>query len=115
MKVTLHNDRCEPGDELTGAVEWSLPVAPRAVEVRLLWFTRGKGTTDASVVETLKFESPRAQDRREFRFRLPAAPYSYTGKLIEVVWAVELVALPSKESARAEFVLAPAGEPVRAN
>jgi len=101
-----------PGAELCGAAGWELSQTPKTVEVRLLWFTRGKGTGDVGVVDTVRFEQTLSMESRPFRFQLPIAPYSFSGKLISLLWAVELVVLPSKDSARTEFVLAPGGQEV---
>ncbi len=98
-----------PGEELVGAAGWELDKAPAAVEVRLIWFTRGKGTEDVGVVDTVRFDETKAAEARPFRFRLPDAPHSFSGKLISLIWAVEAVALPSKEAARFEFALGPEG------
>jgi hypothetical protein len=113
--IELRPDRTafEPGEELAGAVRWQLDTPPRAVELRLFWFTRGKGTEDAGVVETVRFDGPLPEEIRSFRFRLPAAPCSFSGKLISLIWALELVAEPSKEVARREIVVAPGGQEVR--
>lgn len=115
LKIGIRDDRTafRPGEELVGAAGWELAQAPKAIEVRLLWFTRGKGTEDAGVVETVRFEQPQATEARPFQLQLPLAPYSFSGKLISLLWAVELVVLPSKESARVEFVLAPEGQEIR--
>ncbi len=109
LRLGIRDDRRQfrPGEELTGAAGWELDKPPQAVEVRLLWFTRGKGTEDVSVVQTVRFDQPQAAEARPFRFQLPAAPYSFSGKLISLVWALELVALPSKQSTRLDFVLGP--------
>ncbi len=37
----------------------------------------------------------------------PRSPYSFSGKLISLIWALELVALPGREAARTEITLAP--------
>ena|SRR5437879_6330390 len=103
----------EPGDELNGTAVWKLDQQLRAIELRLFWFTRGKGTEDAGVVETVRFDRPMTEERRSFRFRLPEAPYSLSGKLISIVWALELVADPSKEVVRLEITVAPGGREVR--
>jgi hypothetical protein len=92
--------------ELTG--EWSLAQAPESVEARLFWFTRGKGTQDVGIVETQSVELLQMNGRQRFRFKLPEAPYSFSGRLISIVWAVELVA-NDDQTARWEFMLAPAG------
>jgi hypothetical protein len=110
---TFQNRRTfEPGDEISGEVRWELQEAPRSVELRLFWFTKGKGTEDAGVMDTLRFEHAGAQEKRAFKFRLPDSPYSFSGRLITLAWALELVVAPSKEVARLEFVMAPRGKEV---
>jgi len=102
----------EPGDEVSGNVSWNLSQAPRGIELRLFWFTRGKGTEDAAVVQTLNFERPMETETRSFRFRLPNEPYSFSGTLISLIWALELVAQPGKEVCRSEIVVAPGGKEI---
>jgi hypothetical protein len=115
LKIELSDARTgfEPGQELPGTAAWKLDKPPRAVELRLFWHTSGMGTENAGVVETVRFDHPLPEETRSFRFRLPDAPYSFTGKLISLRWALELVAEPSKEVARREITIAPGGEEVR--
>jgi hypothetical protein len=112
LQITLSDSRraFQPGDEISGAVSWNLASLKKSPELRLFWFTRGKGTEDAGIVETLRFEPPSADDSRPFRFRLPDSPHSFSGTLISLTWALELVAPPAKDVARVEFVLAPGGK-----
>lgn len=109
LRIGIHENRTafEPGDELTGAVYWELKKAPRVVEVNLFWFTSGRGIEDSAVADSVRFENPQAGETRTFSFRLPESPYSFSGELITLHWAVEAVA--GSESARAEFTLAPSG------
>jgi hypothetical protein len=101
-----------PGEELAGAVLWESPEKPTLAEVRLLWFTRGKGTEDAEVVATESFADPQPGDTRQFRFQLPDSPYSFNGKLISLTWAVELVIQPGDHFERVAFIMAPDGKEV---
>ena len=101
-----------PNERLDVAVEWQLDQAPRAVSVRLVWYTRGKGDTDVCVVNEHRFDSPQSFQRRECTFQLPEAPYSFSGKLVSLVWAVEVVVEPSDESTRLDIVVAPDGKEV---
>ena len=98
-----------PGEEIAGVATWNLDRAPRTAEARLFWYTRGKGTVDAGVVETVRFDQAGPSDRREFRFHLPEAPHSFSGQLVSLLWAVELVLLPSKQTARLELTVSPTG------
>jgi hypothetical protein len=115
LRISLRQDRTafEPGEELNGAVLWKFDEPPIAVELRLFWFTRGKGTEDADVVKTVRFDQPLPEEVRPFGFRLPAGPYSFSGKLISLVWAFELVAEPSQETARMQITVAPGGHEAR--
>ena len=114
LRISLREDRTRflPGDEIVAAAHWTLDGPPKAVEARLFWFTRGKGTQDVNVVETARFDQPLAEEARPVRFRLPEAPYSFSGKLISLVWALELVTEPSGESTRVELTVSPTGEEI---
>jgi hypothetical protein len=114
LKVQTNQNRStfEPGEELIGTAGWKLDQPPRAVELRLFWFTRGKGFEDTGLVETVRFDRPLLEETRPFRLRLPVAPYSFAGKLISLIWALELVAEPLKQVSRMEFVLGPEGREV---
>lgn len=115
LRLQLRPERTtfEPGEEIAGDVWWQLDAPPRAMELRLFWFTRGKGTEDVGVAETVRFDHPQTDESRSFRFRLPAAPYSFSGQLITLSWALELVAEPSRDVARQEITVAPGGREVR--
>jgi hypothetical protein len=102
-----------PGDTVEGTVRWQLPEPPESIELRLFWSTEGKGDQDLAVVETIPFDNPGAQDRRTFRVRLPAGPYSFSGKLITLSWALEAVAQPREEAGNLGFVVSPTGEEIR--
>jgi len=96
-----------PGETIEGAVLWELPKTPSLAEVRLLWFTRGKGTEDGETVATVNFDIPSAGDTRQFSFTAPNGPYSFSGTLIALIWAIEFVAKPGDEFERLEIVIAP--------
>ena len=109
LKICLNEESSafEPGADANGTASWSLVNAPQKVELRLFWFTRGKGTEDVGVVKTIGFDRPLAAESRSFRFQLPGSPYSFSGKLISLIWAMELVVYPSKEVVRQEIIIAP--------
>jgi len=113
LKLELLDNRSvfRPGEPIAGIAAWELPDAPGRVEVHLCWHTEGRGTEDASVVETVSFDSPAPVDARPFRFQAPAGPYSYDGRLIAIRWAVELIAAGGHDLARIEITIAPTGKP----
>ena len=102
----------EPGAEIEVYLEWDLDEPAEAVELRLVWNTSGKGTTDVAVVKTVRFDGPSQQESRRTTLTLPLSPYSFSGTLVSLIWALELVALPSGESARTEITIGPGGEEV---
>jgi hypothetical protein len=109
LEIRTRDDKTAflPGEELAGVVSWRSDSEPGQVELRLFWHTEGKGTRDVKVVETISFSVPGRQDRRDFRFQLPDSPYSFSGKLVSVIWALELVLLLSGETERLEIVMSP--------
>ncbi len=101
-----------PGDSIAGVASWQVDRAPSSAELRLFWYTQGKGTQDVGVVNTMTLNTPGLQDRRDFRLPLPPEPYSCSGKLVSIVWAIELILEPGRRAARAEFVMGPSGAEV---
>lgn len=111
-----------PGDEVTGTATWHLAEPPASVEVRLYWQTQGKGDQDVDVVarETAggdsregSFHNLGSDGALPFRFRLPEGPYSFSGKLISLLWGVELVAEPGGALGHVEIVVSPIGAEIR--
>ena len=111
LQIRMQDDRTRflPGEDVVGTVSWELDRPADRLELRLFWYTQGKGTQDVAIVETVAFENPGAQEQHAFRLKLPEGPYSFSGKLISLIWALELVAKPSKEMARQEIVVSPTG------
>lgn len=89
IEITGGDTRLRPGDKLTGVLSWDLPAAPENVEVWLCWETRGKGTQDSDIAAKASFERVARSDRRSFTLTVPAAPYSFSGKLVSLVWKLE--------------------------
>lgn len=111
VEIRLKDDRAEwfPGETLEGTVRWSLDAMPESIELRLFWYTRGKGSEDVRMAERKSLAAGSLEDEQLFSLPLPLEPYSFSGKLIALIWAVECVALPGKETARAEFTLSHLG------
>lgn len=102
-----------PGERLEGSAAWRLDEPPESVEVRLFWYTTGKGTRDVGLADRAVFEVPGADDRRDFRLTFPEGPYSFSGRLVSLAWAIELVVEPGGEARRVDLLLSPTGREVR--
>lgn len=115
IKVDYDNTQFTPGETITGNLTWMAPAGTNEVALRLFWFTQGRGTQDIKLVDERTWPvspSGGSQGNEKFAFPLPAEPYSFSGKLITLTWALEAVALPSEVSKRFEFTLSPNGKEV---
>lgn len=114
LDIQIEDDRTafEPAETIAVLLEWSLPETPESLELRAVWNTVGKGTTDIGVEQSVEIDSPNASDSRQIELTLPSAPYSFSGTLVSLVWALELVAEPSRASFRKEITIAPGASEV---
>ena len=97
----------KPGELIEGRASWHFEEEVDAIEVRLFWYTSGKGSQDVGIVRVLRTERPDTSGFREFSIRVPEAPYSFSGKLITLAWGIELVAVPSGETERLDILIGP--------
>jgi len=101
-----------PGEQVEGRIEWSLDANPDALTLSLLWYTSGKGTRDIGVLYANRIDSPGALGSDKFSFTLPPGPYSFSGKLISLIWALELTCTPGSDTVRKEIVVSPIGREI---
>ena len=80
-----------PGNPISGRLRWSFDTIPQWIELRLFWFTEGKGTQDLSDVEKQRITDCPMSGERPFSFIAPAHPPSCSGTLVSIRWALELV------------------------
>ena len=114
LSIILEQDKAAfaPRETIRGTVRWSLDAGIRHLELSLFWYTTGKGTRDVGVIETRKFDEPGAVGWKDFSFTLPDGPYSFSGKLISLLWALELTGFPGSETVRHEITLSPTGKEI---
>ena len=101
-----------PGENIQGTLRWNLPENPESVEISLFWRTEGKGTQDVGVIETKKFDNPGSLAQKEFSFKIPNQPYSFSGKLISIIWAIEACCYPTEQTIRQQITISPTGKEV---
>jgi hypothetical protein len=97
----------KPGETITVDSEWFLDEDADAIEIRLFWYTSGTGTRDVGLVQARRVEAPERIGSRSFQVRVPRGPYSFSGKLITLQWAVEAVVLPSGDTERFDLTIGP--------
>lgn len=115
--ITLTLDRPDaayvPGEPITGTVAWEIPGELDRVVLRLFWHTEGKGTQDVGVAEEVVFDLVSPREQRDFAFAGLIEPYSFSGSLVSILWAVEAIAEPVGEVARVSLTFSPTGQEVR--
>ncbi len=89
----------QPGETIEGVVTWSTQKPPRRAELRLFWHTKGKGDRDSETVQQQVFDMPQQQDSRAFVLQAPDFPPSFSGRLISLMWGLELVLEPGDSQA----------------
>ena len=67
---------------------------------------------DFAIVDTVVIDNPAEKGVEVEPIRLPSAPYSFSGKLVSLIWALELVAFPGETSTRVDITMAPDGKEV---
>lgn len=114
IQLTLTDDRTayRPGEEISGTVRWQFSEPPPRIDLNLCWSTRGKGSEDSADAATQEITNPGAQGERTFRFLAPAQPYSFSGKLISLVWSLEAITPSGNDDDEIELVIAPEGREI---
>ncbi len=98
----------QPGSSIVGEVRWhGLEPETEALDLRLFWYTQGKGTQDVGLATTRRIARPGPSGSRRFALNVPEGPYSFSGRLITLAWALELVELPDLESVREDLLIGP--------
>ena len=74
IRIEIDDDRraFAPFEEITGAIIWRIEPPPDAIEVRLGWYTSGRGTGEAGIADSVQIDRPHFDGRQSFRFVAPA-------------------------------------------
>ncbi len=118
IQTKYDNRHFVPGETIPGHVTWDAAAGEGAdgAELHLLYYTEGKGSRDARVVDTRKWEPGAASAAGEaFEFVLPAGPYSFSGRLISLSWALELVVGSAGHAERLEIIVSPTAKEIDLN
>ena len=114
LRIELDEGRTvyRPGDSVSGTATWKLDDPPDSIEVRLGWYTEGKGTTDAAIVHTLHEDRPGRTGSNPFEFELPIGPDSFSGSLITLIWTVEIAIEPVGDHESATIIVSPTDDEI---
>lgn len=109
LLIDLPDPNFKPGADVTGHVLWDLAEAPGDIRLSLGWWTEGLGTRDEAIVDSATWPAAPRIGKEEFSLRLPGAPVSVSGKLVSIVWALELVATGPDLRTVTRLVVSPTG------
>ena len=96
-----------PGDTVSGQIEWAFDRAPDSLTLRLFWYTEGRGDRDVGLAAELSLDTPGAVGSQRFDLDLPSGPYSFSGRLVSLIWALELIASPGDLTEKVEILVSP--------
>ena len=108
LEIELDHFHHQPFQNIKGRVRLTAPSTAQSLELRIFWFTRGRGDEEAEILHRIDL-SPQ-QMLSDFSWELPAAPYSFAGQLITLAWAVEVVDENEQSLDLVPFLLSPSGE-----
>ena len=102
-----------PGYTVAGKVAWHTGgEAVTKAELRLFYYTDGKGTRDVKVVHRAAMPAVGVNEGEAFSFAVPAGPFSFSGKLVSVRWALEFVLEPVDCVERLEICVSPTAQEI---
>jgi hypothetical protein len=97
----------QPGEKIRGELEWELAQEVPDITINIFWYTEGIGDQDSEVATTEVIKAPLQNDRQSFEIELPMAPYSYSGQISALKWAIEATAMKGKIKDVKEFSMTP--------
>ena len=106
--IELDSATVKPFGSLSGTVRWGSGARPPSLELRVFWMTRGRGTEEVETVVSAAVPLT-ADGSAAFTIDVPGLPWSFSGQLVSVAWAIELVDDQGEGCALADFVLSPDG------
>ena len=112
ITLDIHKTVFEPQDEVVGRVTWSLHRSPKVVTVTAGWYTQGRGSEDEQIEIEQKWRTDENRGVQGFVLPLSKSPYSYSGKLIEIIWYVSAKTKKGGLHTRTDIVVSPNGKPV---
>lgn len=117
IEITLDENKhnYKPGELVRGTVEWRFERNLKALEIRLIWKTTGKGDSDMGMVDSIVVEVPPGYKKMPFELRMPSGPYSFSGKLISIMWLLEVVTDPTTERVTRSLAMSPTGSEIGAD
>lgn len=113
LYIDLPKSHYAPGETISGTILWTLDKPPESVRLTLGWWTEGRGTRDAKIEASEEWQTTSIAGEEKFSFVLPPSPYSFSGTLITLKWALELSVRKGGQTAVEPVVISPLEEPIQ--
>ena len=107
LNLQLPGDGFLPGETLSGELAWDLDRDDANIEIRLIWQTRGKGTTDTKTLPLHRIERVGRSGKQTVVLPLPLGPCSFSGRLITLSWMIEARVVGQDTRYSRDIVLSP--------
>jgi hypothetical protein len=101
-----------PGERISGSVKWDLDKDVKYIAINVFWYTEGIGEQDSEIAAAEKIDMPFKSGSNDFSIQLPEAPFSYSGKITSLKWAVEATTPKDKIKDVKDFTLSPDNEKI---
>ena len=114
ISIKLKNDKISycPGEKISGEVEWDFTQEVKEIAINVFWYTEGMGDQDSEIAVNEIIKLPLKSDRQSFEIELPMAPYSYSGQITSLKWAIEATSLKDKFKDVKEFSMTPGNKEI---
>ena len=114
ISIQLKNDKISycPGEKISGEVEWNFTQEVKDITINVFWYTEGIGEQDSEIAVNEIIKLPLKSDRQSFEIELPMGPYSYSGQITSLKWAIEATSLKDKVKAVKEFSMTPGNKEI---
>lgn len=101
----------QPGKTISGSVTWTEEPG-ESMEIRLFWYTVGKGDRDFELVSNHQVDSLAPAGTEKFQFVAPSRPESFSGKLVSLQWSIEAIVFPGESTSRLDLVISKFGREI---
>ena len=112
--IELANGRTayQPGETIRGFAAWRVDRELRRIVLHLSWRTEGVGTRNSGLAGQIVVDNPPSSGKHDFEFTAPRMPHSFAGRLLSILWTLDLFTEPETESHAVELVISPTGAPL---
>ena len=101
----------KPGGKLEGSIMWELSAPAKKIEINFFWYVYQNGEVkESNAVAKLQAKNIQSTGYKNFSFDVPEKPYSFSGNLFSINWAIECSV--GKDTVTQDLIMSNTGETV---